>query len=91
MRNLAIAPTVLPLLNPAEVEDLGEESDIASEDEVAERDGDSETEQDCDSDTDDEDDQPTDNSFFNGKDKKTKWLKKPPSAIRIHAIFIRYG
>ena len=52
--------------NSAEVEDLGGESDIASEDEVAE----------------DEDDQPTVDSFFIGKDKKTKWLKKPPSAIR---------
>lgn len=45
-----------PILN----EDLGEESDIASEDEVEQRDGDSETEQEGASDDDDD----TDNSFF---------------------------
>ncbi|KAK9872739.1 hypothetical protein WA026_019520 [Henosepilachna vigintioctopunctata] len=56
---------------------LGEESDVASEDELAERDGDSETEQE--GETDDQDNN-ADTSFILGKDKHTKWNKNPPRA-----------
>jgi hypothetical protein len=57
-------------------EDFTEESDIASEDEVEERDGDSETEQECEE-TDDKDSAEGTN-YFLGKDKITKWSDNPP-------------
>jgi hypothetical protein len=57
-------------------EDFTEESDIASEYEVEERDGDSETEQECEE-TDDEDSAGGTN-YFLGKDKITKWSDNPP-------------
>lgn len=63
--------------DPIMTEDLGEESDIASEDELEQRDGDSDTGQEGESDNDDDD---TDNSFFLGKDKTTKWNKNLPRA-----------
>ncbi|XP_039298418.1 uncharacterized protein LOC120354781 [Nilaparvata lugens] len=68
--------------DPAANEDLGEESDIDSQDEVEEQQGDSDTEQDCDKFSDDEDttSEETDETFFLGKDKKTKWLKKSPGS-----------
>jgi hypothetical protein len=69
-------------------EDFGEESDIASEDEV-ERNGDSETEQECEE-TDDEDSAAGTN-YFLGKDKITKWSNNPPlRSVRrgIHNILI---
>ncbi|XP_039291956.1 piggyBac transposable element-derived protein 4-like [Nilaparvata lugens] len=68
--------------DPAANEDLGEESDIDSQDEVEEQQGDSDTEQDCDKFSDDEDttSEKTDETFFLGKDKKTNWLKKSPGS-----------
>ncbi|XP_069596256.1 piggyBac transposable element-derived protein 4-like [Ranitomeya imitator] len=66
--------------DPALTEDLGEESDIESQDEVEECQGDSGTEQD--GEETDEDEQDTDNPYYLGKDKKTKWSKKPPKKIR---------
>jgi hypothetical protein len=57
-------------------EDFIEESDIASEDEVEERNGDSDMEQECEE-SDDEDSAAGTNYFF-GKDKITKWSDNPP-------------
>ncbi|XP_073510892.1 uncharacterized protein [Phyllobates terribilis] len=57
-----------PTLN----EDLGEESEIDSHDEVEECEVDSETEQDGDSDEDEDVE-----SYYMGKDKKNQWNKKP--------------
>jgi hypothetical protein len=57
-------------------EDFIEESDIASEDEVEERNGDSDTKQECEE-TDDKDSAAATN-YFLGKDKITKWSDNPP-------------
>lgn len=62
--------------DPTMNDDFGEESDIASEDEVEVRDGDSESEQEGDTDKEDDDDLGT--SFFWGKDKITKWNQNLP-------------
>lgn len=61
-----------PTLN----EDFGEESDIASEDEVEERDADTETEQE--GEADENNDTAAGTSYFLGKDKITKWKRNPP-------------
>ncbi|XP_069595586.1 piggyBac transposable element-derived protein 4-like [Ranitomeya imitator] len=55
-------------------EDLGEESEIDSHDEVEACEIDSETEQDGESDEDEEDIE----TYYMGRDKKTKWSNKPP-------------
>lgn len=66
--------------HPAEVEDFGEESDIASGDEVGYREADSETEQE--DETNDDDEPALDKAFVIGKDNKTKWTMRPPSTAR---------
>lgn len=62
--------------DPTVNEDFGEESYITSEDEVEERDDDSETQQE--GATDEADDAAADASYFLGKDKITKWYRNPP-------------
>lgn len=65
--------------DPALTEDLGEESDFYSEDEVEECVLNSETEQ-SGGET-DEGDEESDETFYMGKDKKTKWSSKPPKKV----------
>ena len=68
--------------DPAETEELGEESDIASHDEVEERDGGSESEQDDDELLSDDEDPDTSTQLHLARNKVTKWNKKPPSKKR---------
>lgn len=68
--------------DPIENEDLGEESDIASDDEIEEREGGSETEQEGVEASTDEDEPDAHTPFYLARDKITKWNKKPPSKKR---------
>ncbi|XP_073532700.1 succinyl-CoA:glutarate CoA-transferase isoform X2 [Phyllobates terribilis] len=74
-KNLDVEEVTNMLLDDADPtlnEDLGEESEIDSHDEVEVCEVDSETEQDGDSDEDEDVE-----SYYMGKDKKTQWNKKP--------------
>lgn len=62
--------------DPTMEDEFGEESDVASDDEVEERGENSETEQDDETDLDDENS--GDIHFFLGKDKISKWNQNPP-------------
>lgn len=64
--------------DPALNEDLGEESDIDSQDEIEEQEGDSDTEQDGEE-TEDEHAPDPGANFLLGRDKKTKWAEDPPA------------
>ncbi|KAF6197773.1 hypothetical protein GE061_008739 [Apolygus lucorum] len=64
--------------DPMLLEDLGEESDIASQDEVEERREDSCTEQEADSSGSDDSEGERALPYVVGKDKVTKWTRKPP-------------
>lgn len=68
--------------DPLLVEDLGHESDIASQDEVEER-QDSCTEQEGDSGSEEDDSGgEIENSYLLGKDKFTKWSLRKPNIVR---------
>ncbi|XP_073507254.1 uncharacterized protein [Phyllobates terribilis] len=71
--------------DPLQLEDLGEESDIDSEDDVEECPDESDADQDGESEEDAQDIE----TYYLGKDKTTKWIKKPPpkrSRTRSHNI-----
>lgn len=71
--------------DPAQTEDLGEESDVASEDGIEENEGDTVTEQECSDKSEDEEDYDTEEEgapFVLGKDKTTKWTRKPPNIVK---------
>lgn len=67
--------------DPSLVEDVGEESDIDSQDEVELREEGSETEQEGET-TEEEDEDLVGNNFFIGRDKQTKWTNKPSQAAK---------
>ena len=69
--------------DPVTTEDLGEESDVALEDEIEERLDDTATEQeDSDRNEEDNDTEEEGTPFVLVKDKQTKWTRKPPSNRR---------
>ncbi|XP_046405017.1 piggyBac transposable element-derived protein 4-like [Ischnura elegans] len=69
--------------DPALVEDLGEESDLDSQDEVVQREDDSATEQEEGATEDEEEEDDIRTGYFIGRDKHTKWTRKPsPAAAR---------
>lgn len=67
--------------DPAVTEDLREESDISSDDEVEVRETDSETEQEANVSSSEDEDEST-GEYFMGRDKSTKWYQEPPRKKR---------
>lgn len=63
--------------DPAFTENLGEESDISSEDEIEEQELGTESEQEADEPPSEEEDEDM-SDFFMGRDQSTKWYKDPP-------------